>query len=68
MPDVDAHNLPLLLSTFIGREQEIAEVTQWLATHRLVTLTGAGRLRQDTPSCADGEKLAAEVCRWCLAD
>src|SRR4051794_8678436 len=42
MPVVDAHNLPLLLSTFIGREQEITEVTQWLTTHRLVTLTGVG--------------------------
>ena len=34
--------MPLQLSTFIGRENEIAEVTQWLATHRLVTLIGAG--------------------------
>ena len=42
MPVVDAHNLPLFLSTFIGREQEIAAVTQWLAAHRLVTLTGEG--------------------------
>ena len=39
---VNTHNFPLLLSTFIGRENEIADVTQWLATHRLVTLTGVG--------------------------
>ena len=39
---VNMHNLPLRLSTFIGRENEIADVTQWLATHRLVTLTGEG--------------------------
>ncbi len=38
----NTHNLPLQLSTFIGRENEIAEVNQWLATHRLVTLTGEG--------------------------
>lgn len=38
----NTHNLPVQLSTFIGREKEIAEVTRWLATHRLVTLTGAG--------------------------
>ena len=35
-------NLPIPLSTFIGREREIAEVKQLLSVHRLVTLTGAG--------------------------
>jgi predicted ATPase/DNA-binding NarL/FixJ family response regulator len=37
-----AHNLPSLLSSFIGREREIAEVKRMLATSRLVTLTGMG--------------------------
>jgi len=46
------HNLPLQLTSFIGREKEIAEVEQWLtattttsgprAECRLVTLTGPG--------------------------
>jgi predicted ATPase/DNA-binding CsgD family transcriptional regulator len=36
------NNLPLQLSSFIGREREIAEVKRLLATARLVTLTGAG--------------------------
>ncbi len=36
------HNLPLQLSSFIGREREIAEVRRLLAGSRLVTLTGAG--------------------------
>jgi len=35
-------NLPTPLSTFIGREREIAEVKQLFTSHRLVTLTGAG--------------------------
>jgi non-specific serine/threonine protein kinase len=35
-------NLPAPLSSFIGREREIAEVKQLLAAHRLVTLTGPG--------------------------
>jgi predicted ATPase/DNA-binding SARP family transcriptional activator len=34
--------LPLLLSRFIGREQEIVEVKQALVSHRLLTLTGTG--------------------------
>lgn len=35
-------NLPHALSSFIGREQEIAEVKRLLATSRLLTLTGTG--------------------------
>jgi len=37
-----SHNIPTPLSTFIGCEPEIAEITRLFATHRLVTLTGAG--------------------------
>ncbi len=36
------NNLPALLSSFIGRQAEIAEVRQLLRTQRLVTLTGPG--------------------------
>jgi len=35
-------NLPASLTSFIGRENEIAEVKQALNEHRLVTLTGSG--------------------------
>jgi non-specific serine/threonine protein kinase len=42
--DVDArlHNLPLQLTSFVGREQEVAELATLLQTTRLLTLTGAG--------------------------
>jgi DNA-binding SARP family transcriptional activator len=36
------HHLPLQLTSFIGRQTEMAEVRRQLAAHRLVTLTGAG--------------------------
>ena len=36
------NNLPVQLTSFIGREHEIAEVKQELTEHRLVTLTGSG--------------------------
>src|SRR3989442_1246599 len=36
------HNLPALLTRFIGREQAMAEVKEFLATTRLLTLTGSG--------------------------
>ena len=37
-----ANNLPTSLSPFIGREAEVAEVLDLVATSRLVTLTGSG--------------------------
>jgi len=37
-----ASNLPSPLTSFIGRQREIAEVKRLLATTRLLTLTGAG--------------------------
>jgi predicted ATPase/class 3 adenylate cyclase/DNA-binding CsgD family transcriptional regulator len=36
------HNLPVQLTTFIGRVGEVAEITLLLADRRLVTLVGAG--------------------------
>jgi hypothetical protein len=36
------HNLPAQLTSFVGRTQETADVSQVLADHRLVTLTGIG--------------------------
>ena len=36
------HNLPLQLTSFVGREGEIAEIKRCLAENRLVTLTGPG--------------------------
>jgi non-specific serine/threonine protein kinase len=36
------HNLPLQLTSFIGRERELADVAGLLAARRLVTLTGTG--------------------------
>ena len=36
------HNLPYLLTSFIGREQEIVQLEELMTANRLVTLTGAG--------------------------
>jgi non-specific serine/threonine protein kinase len=36
------HNLPVELTSFIGREKEMAEVERLLACSRLLTLTGSG--------------------------
>ena len=39
---IAAHNLPAQLTSFIGRQKEIAEVRRLLTDNRLVTLTGVG--------------------------
>jgi predicted ATPase/DNA-binding winged helix-turn-helix (wHTH) protein len=39
---VPKHNLPQQLTSFIGREREIAHIKEHLGTTRLVTLIGAG--------------------------
>ena len=36
------HNLPKAISSFIGRDRDVAEVAELLETARLVTLTGPG--------------------------
>jgi len=40
--DIRTNNLPLPLTSFIGREREIAEIKSLLERARLLTLTGAG--------------------------
>ena len=50
------HNLPAQLNSFIGREREICELKELLATTRLVTLTsmgGTGKTRLSLQVAAD---------------
>ena len=51
------HNLPVALSSFIGRDQEQAKVVALLATHRLVTLTGTGGVGKTRLALAVAEGL-----------
>src|SRR5437764_21991 len=37
-----ANNLPIQVTSFVGRERELRELEQLLPTTRLLTLTGAG--------------------------
>jgi non-specific serine/threonine protein kinase len=41
-PEHPPHNLPSELSSFVGREKELAEVRRLLENNRLLTLTGSG--------------------------
>src|SRR5215510_8605354 len=40
--DMFPNNLPVLLTSFVGRERELAELRTLLAAERLLTITGAG--------------------------
>ena len=40
--DVRGHNLPVQLTSLVGREKDLETVVNLLGDHRLVTLTGAG--------------------------
>jgi predicted ATPase/DNA-binding CsgD family transcriptional regulator len=40
--DAPPHNLPVQLSSFVGRERELREVGRLISEHGLLTLTGAG--------------------------
>ena len=40
--DAAQHNLPVQLTSFVGRERELEEIRQLLAKYRLLTLTGVG--------------------------
>ena len=40
--DTYRHNLPVQITSFIGREKELTDLRQVIASHRLVTLSGTG--------------------------
>jgi hypothetical protein len=60
-------NLPLQVSTFIGRDRELSDVRALVASSRLVTLTGAGGVRQDAAESPAGRRAAGRVRRRGLA-
>ena len=54
---VPMHNLPLQLSSFIGREKEQKEIINLLTKKRLVTLLGAGGIGKTRLALQIGQKL-----------
>jgi predicted ATPase/DNA-binding XRE family transcriptional regulator len=50
-------NLPISLTSFIGREQEQADVIKLISKHRLVALTGSGGVGKTRLSIKVGEQL-----------
>ena len=54
---IPKHNLPIQLSTFIGREKEPDEIANLIARNRLVTLVGVGGVGKTRLSLQVGEKV-----------
>ena len=52
------NNLPLQLSSFVGREKELAEVKRLLEDTRLLTLTGSGGCGKTRLALAAASELA----------
>ena len=59
-PSKPLTNLPAPLTSFIGREKELDEITNLIAKNRLVTLTGAGGIGKTSLSLQVGQKLLDE--------
>jgi len=53
-------NLPVFLTTFIGRKKEQAEIISLIGKYRLVTLTGSGGIGKTRLSVKIGEQLLAD--------
>jgi predicted ATPase/DNA-binding SARP family transcriptional activator len=54
------HNLPLQLSTFVGREKEQSEIVSLLEKNRLVTLAGAGGIGKTRLALHVGGKILSD--------
>jgi predicted ATPase/class 3 adenylate cyclase len=57
---VVSHNVPVRLTTFVGRGEQLKEVRDLLSNNRLLTVTGAGGAGKTRLSMQIAEQLAAE--------
>jgi predicted ATPase len=56
-----AHNLPIELTSFIGREEEVAELRRLLESTRLVTVVGAGGVGKTRTALRVAQTLVGNV-------
>lgn len=72
VPDVrrmgEQHNLPVPLSSFIGRERELEELERLLPETRLLTVTGVGGVGKTRLAIEAAAQAAPRVERVCFVD
>lgn len=56
----EKHNLPVQLTTFIGRKNEMQTINDLIGVHRIVTLTGSGGCGKTRLACELAEKLVPD--------
>jgi predicted ATPase len=59
-PELPPHNLPLELTSFVGRDREVAEIKQLLSGRRLLTLCGLGGAGKTRLALAVAQDLVEE--------
>jgi predicted ATPase/DNA-binding XRE family transcriptional regulator len=60
--EAPAAGLPLALTSFVGRDREVAEIGRILEEHRLVTLIGAGGIGKTQTALHVAAQLGIEAC------
>ncbi|RUP01409.1 MAG: tetratricopeptide repeat protein, partial [Mycobacterium sp.] len=63
-----SHNLPVQLTSFVGRQSQMTELRQLVSANRLVTLTGAGGAGKTRLAVELAAQLAGEFAdgTWCV--
>ena len=68
-PDVAAtHNLPIRLTSFVGRDEDVAQIEELLGRQRLVTLTGSGGVGKTRTASEVGLGLHRQGRQVCFID
>lgn len=65
-PDVGEAGVPLSLTSFFGRENELAEISTLVRERRLVTITGAGGVGKTQTALRVANALADEITVRCV--
>ena len=62
--DAIPNNLPMQLTSFVGREMELAEALRLLERTRLLTLTGPGERARPVWLCRVAAEVGDQISRW----
>jgi predicted ATPase/transcriptional regulator with XRE-family HTH domain len=67
-PETPSSNLPHALTSFVGRERELAEIVALVSEHRLVTVTGTGGIGKTRTALEAARLLSSRAVEPCLVE